>query len=125
MFLLPKVNMIIIRLKISLKNKRTILLSRINNVHILKIPIKEPIKIFIKGVFLFKRTDVEVNIRKSYTKLIRIIKSIYTFIASPIQVYIKQIKYIVKTTKKEDKTIFLVHDVLVVPQEVAPLEVFH
>lgn len=83
MFLLPKVNITIIKLKINLKNKRTILLSGINNVHILKIPINEPIKIFIKGVFLFKSTDVEVNIRKSYTKLIKIIKSIYTFIASP------------------------------------------
>lgn len=84
MFLFPKVNIIIIRLKINLKNKRTILLRQINNVHILKIPIKEPIRIFIKGVFLFKRTDVEVNIRKSYIKFIKIIKSIYTFISSPI-----------------------------------------
>ena len=83
MFLFPKVNIIIIRLKINLKNKRTILLSRINNVHILKIPIKEPIIIFIKGVFLFKRIDVEVNIRKSYIKFIKIIKSLYTFISSP------------------------------------------
>lgn len=84
MFLFPKVNIIIIRLKINLKNKRTILLSRINNVHILKIPIKEPIRILFKGVFLFKRIDVEVNIRKSYIKFIKIIKSIYTFISSPI-----------------------------------------
>lgn len=84
MFLFPKVNIIIIRLKINLKNKRTILLSWINNVHILKIPIKEPIRILFKGVFLFKRIDVEVNIRKSYIKFIKIIKSIYTFISSPI-----------------------------------------
>ena len=84
MFLFPKVNIIIIRLKINLKNKRTILLSRINNVHILKIPIKEPIRILFKGVFLFKRIDVEVNIRKSYIKFIKIIKSIYTFISSPV-----------------------------------------
>ena len=73
---LPNVAIIITKLNKNLKSKSMILLSLINKVRTLITPIKEPKSILIGGVFLFKRTEVAASIKKSYTKLIRIIKSI-------------------------------------------------